>query len=315
MTLVKTPSLSLEHVSGQAGSDMILKREGGLRTRGSFKSTIPGKPLLTVITVVYNGEKYLEQAIQSVLAQTYDNVEYIIIDGGSTDGTLDIIRNYEERVDYWVSEPDEGIYDAMNKGISLASGELIGILNSDDWYSSYAIDSVIAAYKKMGARDIVIAGKWNVIFEGMSFKITVSPTLEFHRGMPIAHEAMFIAKSIYEKIGFYNAEYNYASDLDLLVRIFFAQIQIKFIEQILLNFRTTGITDKFMRKSGKEASSIVKKYFPLSIYIQHKITIQKWIFLTSLSKIFDRTLGHKTSNGLKKVYFKIKAAYNNNWKI
>ncbi|NCR56260.1 MAG: glycosyltransferase, partial [Microcystis aeruginosa L211-07] len=104
--------------------------EGGLRTKGYFKhsytetSELSEKfavPLVTIITVVFNGEKHLEQTIQSVISQTYNNVEYIIIDGGSTDGTVDIIRKYEEVIDYWVNEPDAGISDAMNKGISLAT--------------------------------------------------------------------------------------------------------------------------------------------------------------------------------------------------
>jgi glycosyltransferase involved in cell wall biosynthesis len=99
---------------------------GGLRTKGLFKATSPAKPLITVITVVLNGERHLEQAIQSVIKQDYPHIEYVIIDGGSTDGTLDIIRKYEARIDYWVSEPDNGIYDAMNKGIALARGELSG---------------------------------------------------------------------------------------------------------------------------------------------------------------------------------------------
>lgn len=104
-------------------------------------------PLISIITVVYNGEKYLEQTIQSVINQTYKNIEYIVIDGGSTDGTLDIIKKYEEHISYWVSESDKGLYDAMNKGIGVAKGELIGMINSDDWYELEAVEIMAEAYK------------------------------------------------------------------------------------------------------------------------------------------------------------------------
>ena len=109
------------------------KTEGGLRMQGYYKKSYKDKPLISVVTVVYNGEKYLDQTIKSVLNQGYDNVEYIVIDGDSRDSTVDIIRKYEEHIDYWVSEPDAGIYDAMNKGASLCSGKYIAFLNADDW--------------------------------------------------------------------------------------------------------------------------------------------------------------------------------------
>ena len=106
--------------------------EGGLRTKGLFKSTDADQSLISIITVVYNGERYIEQAIQSVINQSHENVEYIIIDGGSTDGTLDIIRKYEDQINYWVSEPDAGLYDAMNKGTLLACGSHTLHTNADD---------------------------------------------------------------------------------------------------------------------------------------------------------------------------------------
>jgi glycosyltransferase involved in cell wall biosynthesis len=107
---------------------------GGLRTKGITKQSQPTMPLITVITVVRNGEKTLEQTILSVVNQTYGNIDYIIVDGASTDGTLDIIRKYEDKIDYWQSEPDEGIYSAMNKGIDLADGEWINFMNSGDCF-------------------------------------------------------------------------------------------------------------------------------------------------------------------------------------
>ncbi len=108
--------------------------EGGMIFHDSEgKCPEPHRPLVSIITVVRNEEKWLEQAILSVLNQSYDNIEYIIIDGVSTDGTLDIIRKYEDRITYWMSEPDSGIFDAMNKAIVLTKGKIVKLLNADDW--------------------------------------------------------------------------------------------------------------------------------------------------------------------------------------
>lgn len=113
-----------------------LNKCGGLRRHGLSKQHQVDKPLVSVITVVFNGVATLECTILSVQQQTYDNIEHIIIDGGSTDGTMDILLKYDGFLDYWVSEKDAGIYDAMNKGIALASGTYVGLLNSDDFFSS-----------------------------------------------------------------------------------------------------------------------------------------------------------------------------------
>ena len=124
------------------------KNEGGQSLIGKHKRNIEGKPLVSIITIVRNGEKYLENAIKSVINQTYENIEYIIIDGRSTDGTLDIIATYNESIDYWISEADSGISDAFNKGVNLANGELIGIVNSDDWLESNAVEIIVSHLDK-----------------------------------------------------------------------------------------------------------------------------------------------------------------------
>ena len=125
------------------------KGEGGLRTKGYFKKSYDDKPMISIITVVFNGEKYLEQTIQSVINQTYDNVEYILIDGGSTDGTVDIIKKYGVQIDYWISESDSGIYDAWNKGLSLATGDIIGFCNADDFYEQTTLVKIEQSLKKI----------------------------------------------------------------------------------------------------------------------------------------------------------------------
>ncbi len=115
------------------------KITGGKRRRGDFKNNKKNEPLVSVITVVLNNQKYLTKSINSVLKQSYKNFELIIIDGGSTDGTLEILRKNNNKIDFWISEKDKGLYDAMNKGIRLSRGSIISILNSDDTYYRNAI--------------------------------------------------------------------------------------------------------------------------------------------------------------------------------
>lgn len=199
------------------------KPEGGLRLRGIGKESHPGRPLVSVITVVYNGEKHLEQAILSVLGQTYGNVEYIIVDGGSTDGTLEIIRKFEDQIDTCVSEPDRGISDAMNKGIRLAKGDLIAHLHADDYYSNPSvISSVCSEYLRhpdalwlTGGIDIVDE-KGNILENIPVRKYSYKKLI---RGNFILHPATFVARHAFEQSGHFNEEYRYAMDYDLWIRI------------------------------------------------------------------------------------------------
>ena len=121
---------------------------GGLRTLGHFKKNLNDKPLISIITTSLNSSKTIEKTILSVLNQTYDNVEFIIIDGNSSDGTINIIKKYEKFIDFWVSEKDDGIFDGMNKGIKFSSGDIIGILNSDDEYTKDALQLTKKYFEK-----------------------------------------------------------------------------------------------------------------------------------------------------------------------
>lgn len=160
------------------------KGEGGLRTQGYFKTSQTDKPLITVITVVFNGEQFLEETIQSVINQTYDNVEYIIIDGGSTDGTLDIIRKYEHAIDYWVSEKDKGIYGAMNKGCDLALGAGLIFLNAGDRFIGDVLTNELAIPSILPCK-----------IKHENGKITEHQLKDFRMGMPVSHQAMVFQNS------------------------------------------------------------------------------------------------------------------------
>jgi len=201
------------------------KGEGGLRTKGYFKRSFEDKPLISIVTVVFNGEKYLEETIQSVINQTYDNVEYIIIDGCSTDGTLDIIKKYEHAIDYWVSEKDSGIYDAMNKGIHVATGYWINFMNADDlFYSTSVLDVVAHAILKTTANPVVVYGKVNLINSKNSIVATISNEWKLAKKglksvMTIPHQAAFTSTKRILEAGLFNTKYKIAGDYDLTLRV------------------------------------------------------------------------------------------------
>ncbi len=162
--------------------------EGGLRLQGLFKVDSIDKPLLSVVTVVYNGVAFLEDTIKSVLGQIYDNVEYIIIDGGSNDGTLDIIKKYEHAIDYWVSEPDKGMYDALVKGFSCVSGSIMSYLNAGDLYVATALGAVALIFKEQDCE--WVTGMMSTCNEANQV---------IHVSIPFRYKADFIKKGVYGK--------------------------------------------------------------------------------------------------------------------
>ena len=188
--------------------------EGGLRLQNKYKHSIENKPLITIITVVFNNEKTLERTILSVINQTYDNIEYIIIDGGSSDSTLDIIKNNEDYVDYYISEPDSGIYYAMNKGLELASGEYILFMNSNDLFFNHEVvkEVILKGYKN----DILFG---DGICEGQNTKHPL-PIDEnnnvildlFFKDNSLCHQSSFIKRVLFEQVGLYDTKFRIISD-------------------------------------------------------------------------------------------------------
>lgn len=206
--------------------------------------------LVTIITVCYNSENTIKDTIESVLNQTYSNIEYIIIDGNSKDKTLNIIKSYEEKFKdkeilfKWLSEPDNGIYDAMNKGLELASGDFIGILNSDDWYAENAVSEII----RIGLKEdfCVVSGKKTKVdvnkTERKTFQNKKDVKKHIHKTMPLNHPATFVHKNVYEKIGGFNTKYSLSADYDLIFKAFFANAKFVFSDDVLVYMRNTGAT-------------------------------------------------------------------------
>ncbi len=212
------------------------------------KDIVTAQPLVSIITVVLNGEKYLEQAILSVLGQSYRNIEYIVIDGGSEDGSLDIIKKYEAEISSWISEPDEGVADAFNKGIDLSSGSIIGILNSDDWYESHAVESVVQQYHNKA----VFCGNvqyWDGDVKDYVFSTNVQGLT---KEMTVNHPAVFVTRNVYESYGVFNKRYIYAMDYELLLRFYKKGVEFVVIDSVISNMRLAGLSDENWSESFRE---------------------------------------------------------------
>ncbi len=225
------------------------KSEGGLRTQRYYKQSYESKPLISIVTVVFNGEEFLEETIQSVINQTYDNVEYIIIDGGSTDGTVDIIKKYEDRIDYWVSEHDNGIYDAMNKGISLCSGEWINFMNAGD--SFYDNEVILTMFDEVNYDNLVIHGKVAVYYENYFISLYGDEKI-------FPHQASFFRATYMKELKF-DLSLKIFADGELLLRLQgLERYKEKYVDKVVARFYLGGIGNhpRFFFKRLKEEYSI-----------------------------------------------------------
>ena len=250
------------------------KHEGGLRLKGYFKKSNHDKPLISIITVVYNGENHIEKTINSVLQQTYSNVEYIIIDGGSSDNTVNIIKKYENQIDYWISEKDSGIADAWNKGIILSSGEIIGILNADDIYS---IDTLSIIQKNLPNSEYWVSyGICKLIENNQIIGINDNIFNENNliTGFGFVHTTCFVPLINYKKIGLFDINYKIALDTDFLIRCY--SNNIPFIKMSNTTYMSVGgISDIKSKEAFFEYISILRKF---NLFTINKLNLMKFIY-------------------------------------
>lgn len=204
---------------------------------------------ISLITVVYNGETFLEECIKSVIAQDYKNIEYILIDGGSTDGSLKIIEKYKSAINYFVSEKDKGMYDALNKGIEVASGDVVGILNSDDMLASTDVISAIANHFITHRPDAVY-GNLNYVDPFNTNKIVrkwiAKPFTKasIREGWMPAHPTFYVKRPLFKTFGNYSLNYGSAADYELMVRFLYSNsIKAVFLNKLIVTMRTGGMSN------------------------------------------------------------------------
>ena len=231
------------------------KAEGGLRTQGYFKRNTTDKPLISIITVVFNGEKFLENTIQSVIYQSYDNVEYIIIDGGSTDSTLEIIKKYDSQIDYWVSERDEGIYNAMNKGVSLATGKWLNFMNAgDNFFNHYIVYSIFI--NNINAD--LIYGDHEIRYSTISKSVKAKSNLEIFKGMIFCHQSMFVSRVLQMKNPYQYNKYKIASDFYFIFNYMISnKINSYYTGNVISSVNAKGESNKNIFKTIRECREIV----------------------------------------------------------
>lgn len=264
---LNTPKFPLGKVCGRYKRLKLDKGdlEGGLRVEGKFKSNSDEMPLITYITVVYNRKNSILRCMESVWAQSYPNIEYIIIDGKSQDGTLDVIKEHADKIDYYVSQTDTGIYNAMNKGLSLATGEFICFMNSDDICTPNAASAVVECYRETKAD--LVSGWINI--RSVEGKISEPRGIErkcicnnVMRYEGIYHQSLYAKTEVYEKIGYFDETYRGASDLKWLNDCKNNKFNIKLISEVLAIFSMGGFSDENKINTVNETCRIFLEQYP-----------------------------------------------------
>lgn len=222
---------------------------------------------ISIITVVYNNEKTIKDAIESVLGQTYENIEYVIIDGKSKDNTVSIIREYESKLGFFVSEKDNGLYDAMNKGIQSATGDVIGILNSDDLYQDLdVIVDVMEQFNNDSKLDLLYGNLVYVKSDNVNkivrnWKCKPYYDRFFENGNVPPHPALFVKRSVYDKVGLFNLDYKLAADYELMLRMLRKyDFKIKYIDRLIVKMRLGGATNQSFTNIINQNKEIIRSW-------------------------------------------------------
>jgi len=210
--------------------------------------------LVSVITICYNRETTISKTIESVLSQDYSNIEYIIIDGNSNDKTKEIIKSYSDKISYFISEPDNGMYDAINKGINLANGDIVGLMHSDDeFYDNTVISQIVRGFENNNntfgiyGNGIYVSNdiNENIIRDRIGGNYSLN---KIKNGWLPLHPTVYLKRSLIEKYGYYNLDFQIASDTEFLLRYLYKyQIQLIYIDSYLVKMRMGGLSTNYKR--------------------------------------------------------------------
>ena len=258
-------------------------------------------PKISIITITYNSEAIVEETIKSVISQDYPNLEYIIIDGGSKDNTLAVVDKYRDKIAKVVSEPDKGISDAFNKGIRNATGDIVGIINSDDILLPGALKAVADAYEEGVG---VYRGNVFIWESASDTRIQAVPSMKFplhtFKKRIVCHPGTFVARWAYEKHGTYKTHFRFMMDVDLLIRFYEAGVKFKYVPTELAMFRLGGVTSSSFLKKTDELNSLYRENGAGWLYTKCQIAL---FCITSSILVVLRSLG--LAMLLKKIKFRL----------
>lgn len=261
------------------------------------------RPLVSVITVVFNGEIHLQEAINSIRLQSYYPIEYIVIDGGSSDGTLEIISRNEDIISRWVSEADGGIYDAMNKGIRMASGKYIGLLNADDILISDAVKRVVDALEALGEPGYTCGAVELIDQLGRRFGVSkpMPENLRHKRRfleMPCPHLGVFVHRAIYDQLGLFDTRFKVSADYDFLLRLIEGNVPSSEIYQPIGKYRVGGAS-----------GGIITFIETFSVHLIHNAGFFR-SFYSFLRSLLKSNAAHLLPGALKKALNKTSSSKN-----
>ena len=269
--------------------EVFEEKKGGQRMRGIFNKSLASKPLVSIITVSFNAAATIESTIQSVLQLTYPHIEFIVVDGGSTDGTIEIIRKYESKIDYWFSERDRGIYDGMNKGIESANGEWINFMNCVDTFASPGALDFIG---EVGSATDIVYGNAVIRYPGFTTPFRMTPLDQMWKRMPFCHQASLTRTALMKHYKF-DLDYMLSSDFDFIYKAWTDHKKFEQVDTIICIFDfTEGASIRHVFRSVRERKSIVlKRSFDLWKWIYHTVTI----FYIHLAYYFKKLAGRRVT--------------------
>ena len=270
------------------------------------KKSLIKQPVVSVITIVYNNVADVEKTIRSVVEQSYPDIEYIIIDGGSTDGTVDIIKKYDDKISFWESAPDKGIYDAMNKGIVKASGKWINFMNSGDYfYDSQVIENCIKTISNNNKDYKIAYGNFIWKNDNVENFVIAKNTIRMHYTMPSAHQSFLVDTQLHKK-DLYDTDYKIAADFDFLCKMQYKGIRFLKMPVTISVYQAGGLSESMDEVKRKEFKEIFYKYntFTQRLWYQHVVSLKLFdagwraYYITNMVK---KIIGENNLNKIKQL--------------